>query len=501
MTMATRRPPKSAPPAPKAPAPPKALAVHQPAPLAPIDPATLEKALIGGDLGALNPAQRMEYYSAVCQSLQLNPLTRPLEFTTIDGKTLLYARKDCTEQLRRRDGIKIVIAERKTEGGLHWVTAKASLTSGREDEAIGVVPMEEPSFVTDWHPTERGKRIRVENPHKGKPLSAADRAKAMMLAETKAKRRVTLSIAGLGIPDESELEPHFEPAPEPAAVAQAEEKKIEEKIAKEGGTVTKIEPEKGVEALIVEDMKAYQQSQLDETERLLDVECHLGEANGCWLGKKVRDIVPKALKALWNDRILKMAEKPTNKDARLRDAVKARKAIMEADGTWPKDAPETPAKAPGGKSTAPKPPEGEKPAKRGNTTDASEPAFDWKTVPIPMGAAKGQRLDSLPDDKLRQCFCFGLPALTMDTPEEKQFYEAVQAGVKERNCLTDADRERQSLVVGCLGALQTKSIKEMNEGIARAGLGKILDMTDAQVTECLTDWDAMKSKLEPDAKP
>jgi len=39
-----------------------------------------------------------------------------------------------------------------------------------------------------------------------KGLNAEDRANAIMKAETKAKRRVTLSICGLGFLDESEIE-------------------------------------------------------------------------------------------------------------------------------------------------------------------------------------------------------------------------------------------------------------------------------------------------------
>ncbi len=60
------------------------------------------------------------------------------------------------------------------------VTARATLPSGRTDESIGAVPID--------------------------TLKGESRANAMMKAETKAKRRVTLSISGLGMLDESELE-------------------------------------------------------------------------------------------------------------------------------------------------------------------------------------------------------------------------------------------------------------------------------------------------------
>jgi hypothetical protein len=38
----------------------------------------MEKIVINGDLSELNAAQRAEYYTAVCRSLGLNPLTKPL---------------------------------------------------------------------------------------------------------------------------------------------------------------------------------------------------------------------------------------------------------------------------------------------------------------------------------------------------------------------------------------------------------------------------------------
>jgi hypothetical protein len=43
-----------------------------------IAPEVMEKVVIGGDLSELNAAQRAEYYTVVCRSLGLNPLTKPL---------------------------------------------------------------------------------------------------------------------------------------------------------------------------------------------------------------------------------------------------------------------------------------------------------------------------------------------------------------------------------------------------------------------------------------
>jgi hypothetical protein len=65
-------------------------------------PGAIERAVMVGDLAELNAAQRAEYYTAVCRSLGLNPLTKPFEFLTLNGKLRLYALRDCTDQLRVR---------------------------------------------------------------------------------------------------------------------------------------------------------------------------------------------------------------------------------------------------------------------------------------------------------------------------------------------------------------------------------------------------------------
>jgi hypothetical protein len=146
----------------------------------PLPPEVVEKVVIGGDLAGLNPAQRAEYYGAVCRSLGLNPLTKPFEYLNLNGKLRLYALRDCADQLRRLHGISIYIANRERLSDIYIVTARAKDRHGREDESTGAVT--------------------VGN-LKGDAL-----ANALMKAETKAKRRVTLSIAGLGWLDETELD-------------------------------------------------------------------------------------------------------------------------------------------------------------------------------------------------------------------------------------------------------------------------------------------------------
>ena len=141
--------------------------------------AVLERVVIGGDLSALSASDRMEYYRAICASVGLNPLTRPFDFLHLSGKLVLYAKRDATDQLRKLHGVSIIPPlERETLEGLYIVTANARDKDGRIDSAIGAVS--------------------IEN------LRGEAKANAIMKCETKAKRRVTLSICGLGMLDETE---------------------------------------------------------------------------------------------------------------------------------------------------------------------------------------------------------------------------------------------------------------------------------------------------------
>src|SRR5215475_2963601 len=72
-----------------------------------ISPETIEKVLIHGDLSALTPEERLHYYKSVCESLGLNPLFEPFDYIVLDRMLVLYARKDCTEQLRKIHGVSI----------------------------------------------------------------------------------------------------------------------------------------------------------------------------------------------------------------------------------------------------------------------------------------------------------------------------------------------------------------------------------------------------------
>lgn len=140
----------------------------------------IEQVVLQGDLSKLDPEQRVLYYKKVCESAGLNPYTRPFDYILLNGKLTLYAKKDATEQLRKLNGISIDKLEANVVDDLYIVKATATTKDGRADQSTGAVVI--------GH------------------LKGEAKANAIMKAETKAKRRVTLSISGMGWTDESEIE-------------------------------------------------------------------------------------------------------------------------------------------------------------------------------------------------------------------------------------------------------------------------------------------------------
>jgi hypothetical protein len=158
----------------------------------------IDKLIQQGDLKGLTPAQRSAYYRAFCASHGLDPATQPFQFLTLNGKLVLYATRVAAEQLRLNHGISLRITKREAitrkqlidpdepEKGerdvpdSYRVTVKAKNRVGRVDEEDGAVD------ITGL----RGEAL----------------CNAMMRAITKAKRRVTFSMCGIGLPDETEVE-------------------------------------------------------------------------------------------------------------------------------------------------------------------------------------------------------------------------------------------------------------------------------------------------------
>lgn len=135
----------------------------------------------GGDFGKLSEKDRQDYYLAVCETNDLNPMTQPFDFLVLNGKLRLYAKRDCTDQLAKKHRLsRQMIEEKVLFDTIYTVTARVVGPDGRVTENTGKVNI--------------------------KGLSGDALANALMKAETKAFRRAILGHCGLGFSDETEIE-------------------------------------------------------------------------------------------------------------------------------------------------------------------------------------------------------------------------------------------------------------------------------------------------------
>lgn len=141
----------------------------------------LEKVILQNDLAGMTSIEKVQHVKNVCLSLNLNPLTKPIQLHKFQGKEVMYMSKDGAEQLRKNHNVSISSLETDIlRGDLYVVKAHAQLPNGRQDCSTAVVSIA----------GLKGDAI----------------GNAMKKCETQSKRRVTLSICGLGMLSEEELE-------------------------------------------------------------------------------------------------------------------------------------------------------------------------------------------------------------------------------------------------------------------------------------------------------
>lgn len=137
--------------------------------------------VINGDISRLSPAQKVNYYKQFCDKLGLDPLSQPFRILRLHGREILYCDRGGAQQLNKLHKLSHRIKARETVNNCYVVTATASTPDGRTTESIGAV--------------------NIGN------LKGEGLCNAMMKAETKAKRRATLDLLGLGLLDETEVPP------------------------------------------------------------------------------------------------------------------------------------------------------------------------------------------------------------------------------------------------------------------------------------------------------
>ena len=145
-----------------------------------IESRVIESVIVRGDISELSPSERATYYVELCKSLGLSAAAQPFAPLRLNGKEILYPTRGATDQLAAMhrinreiiDGPRVIdVAGTK----LVFAVCRATHPNGRTETATATVPLVDPANV-------------------------------LMKCETKAKRRATLSILGLGMLDETEID-------------------------------------------------------------------------------------------------------------------------------------------------------------------------------------------------------------------------------------------------------------------------------------------------------
>jgi|SRR5580765_3402849 len=142
--------------------------------------ALYESLALRGDVSMLKAVDKIAYYRQLCERLGLDPMAQPFLPLKLNGKEVFYATRAATDQLARLHNVTREVISREQISDVYVVKVRAVLPSGRFEESIGAVSI---------------------GGAKGELL-----ANQLMKCETKAKRRSTLALLGLGMLDESEIE-------------------------------------------------------------------------------------------------------------------------------------------------------------------------------------------------------------------------------------------------------------------------------------------------------
>lgn len=170
----------------------KALATQQPTNLADAQASQLiVRIALNSNLYGLPDADVWAYYRAMCERLELDPMSHPFDVLTDEkAKTKkLYPNAQCTAQLGERRKYSYGPVEIQAEQGLvalGFKVARVSLTVTAPDGRT----LTGESFIdlmSGWE---------------GQPLKGNNLQNALKKAATQARRRGTLQMAGLAIPSE-----------------------------------------------------------------------------------------------------------------------------------------------------------------------------------------------------------------------------------------------------------------------------------------------------------
>jgi hypothetical protein len=145
-----------------------------------LDPKVIESIVMNGDLSKLQPAQKVAYYNYRCSQAGLDPAAKPFDLLKLNGKEVLYANAQCTQQLCAIHKLSTQVTHREKMDDIYLVSVRVTGADGRLSENQGAVAIAH---------------------LKGDAL-----ANSVLKATTKAIRRAVLAHCGLGMLDETEAE-------------------------------------------------------------------------------------------------------------------------------------------------------------------------------------------------------------------------------------------------------------------------------------------------------
>jgi hypothetical protein len=138
--------------------------------------------LARGNIASLSEEDRTRYILALCEALSLDPRFKPIDLIPGQGGALVpYLNRGATDSLARREGIQ-----------------RVTVVSPKVVDIDGVKCVLCIARATDTRTLRYEERTAT--------MIMRDHANAYMRCETKAIRRATIAVLGIGMLDESELD-------------------------------------------------------------------------------------------------------------------------------------------------------------------------------------------------------------------------------------------------------------------------------------------------------
>jgi hypothetical protein len=113
-----------------------------------LDPKVIESIVMNGDLSKLQPAQKVAYYNYRCQQAGLDPAAKPFDLLKLNGKEVLYANAQCTQQLCAIHKLSTQVTHREKMDDIYLVSVRVTGADGRlsENQKLKSKPSPEPEW-------------------------------------------------------------------------------------------------------------------------------------------------------------------------------------------------------------------------------------------------------------------------------------------------------------------------------------------------------------------